>query len=507
MNLFENAIIFIDELVKIRNKQNEIFISEGKTKESTEIIFKIKSYKKWIEKTNQHMLEKTIINTKDDIIKLNFSDKLTKHIVELFEKGNILEMSELKSAKLELLELQKTQKTDQTQKTQQIQSNTRSKETITFKPSPSSIKSSKSEMPKIESLTKGDQGSFSLDTSKIEAKPKILNGEVRPSDIRGGSIFDLRYIHGIGPVNAIKLYDEFGVTLEGLLSEWKEWTEKDISNTILMPSKMCKPKQYTKSQWDALDKYKQYSILETNLKKKLDTETKQLCKIHRSSLVGLKHFNDMSLKIPREEIQKAELILKKLAAHMNKDLLVMICGSYRRGKEKSGDVDCLIAHPLIKTKLDLDNNPVNLLHNFVTLLINSNFIVDQIDMGSKKFMGFCNTIQFINNTHNHNKSANTANTANSTTPQQQSYTPQQPIARRIDIRFVPFESYGSAVLYFTGSRKFNTDMRTHALKKGYSLSEFGLKNIKDGTTISCSTEEEIFKILNYPYKKPSERDI
>ena len=501
MNLFENAVIFIDELVKIRNKQNEIFISEGKTKESTEIIFKIKSYKKWIEKTNQHMLGKTIINNKDDIIKLNFSDKLTKHIVELYEKGNILEMSELKSAKLELLELQKTQKT---QKTQQIQSNTTTKETITFKPS---IKSSINEIPKNEAISKegarGNKDSFVLDTSTIEAKPKILNGEVRPSDIRGGSIFDLRYIHGIGPVNAIKLYDEFGVTLEGLLSEWKDWTTKDISNTILMPSKMCKPKQYTKTQWDALDKYKQYSILETNLKKKLDTETKQLCKIHRSSLVGLKHFNDMSLKIPREEIQKAEIILKKLASHMNKDLLVMICGSYRRGKEKSGDVDCLIAHPLIKTKLDLDNNPVNLLHNFVTLLINSNFIVDQIDMGSKKFMGFCNTIQFINNTHNHNN--HNHNTANSTP--QQPYTPQQPIARRIDIRFVPFESYGSAVLYFTGSRKFNTDMRTHAIKKGYSLNEFGLTKIDDGTIIPCSNEEEIFKILKYPYKKPEERDI
>ena len=110
-------------------------------------------------------------------------------------------------------------------------------------------------------------------------------------------------------------------------------------------------------------------------------------------------------------------------------------------------------------------------------------------MGTKKFMGFCDIMQFIK-----------------LTPELQKL-PSQSITRRIDIRFVPFESYGSSILYFTGSRKFNTDMRTHALKKGYSLSEFGLKNIKDGTTISCSTEEEIFKILNYPYKKPSERDI
>ena len=59
----------------------------------------------------------------------------------------------------------------------------------------------------------------------------------------------------------------------------------------------------------------------------------------------------MSEKIPRDEIKTAESILKKIASHMNKDLLVMICGSYRRGRDKSGDVDCLIAHPLIKTKI------------------------------------------------------------------------------------------------------------------------------------------------------------
>ena len=249
---------------------------------------------------------------------------------------------------------------------------------------------------------------------------------------------------------------------------------------------MQKPKQYTKTQWDSIDKYKRYSILETNLKQKLTYETKMLHKIHKSSLVGVKHFHDMSEKIPRDEIKTAESILKKIALHMNKDLLVMICGSYRRGRDKSGDVDCLIAHPLIKTKDDLENNPTNLLESFVELLMNYNFIIDQLDMGNKKFMGFCNIMQFI-------KKKQTPNTHN--------------IARRIDIRIVPFESYGSAILYFTGSKTFNTNMRAHALKKGYSLSEFGLTKVSDGKLIPCSTEEEIFKIINYPYKTPVERDI
>jgi hypothetical protein len=455
MNLFENAILFINELIKIRNQQNNVLLSLDKNKESTAILFKIKNYKKWIENMNLHILNKTIIKNKADIIKLNFTDKLSYHLIELFEKGNITEINNARE------ELEK-------------------------------LDSSKINLTTIDNTIDNTISNASriLDTTKIESQPKILNGEVRPNDLRGGSIFDLRYVHGIGQVNATKLVDS-GVTLEGLLSEWKEYTLKDKSNSILMSSKMPIPNQYSKTQWDSLDKDKKYSILEINLKKKLSIETKQLCKLHKSSLVGIKYFNDMSLKIPREEIQKAESILKKIALHMNKDLLVMICGSYRRGKDKSGDVDCLIAHPLIKTKLDLDNSQDNLLENFVTLLINSKFIVDQLDMGTKKFMGFCDIMQFIKS-----KSKSELQTL-----------PSQSVARRIDIRFVPFESYGSSILYFTGSRKFNTDMRTHALRKGYSLSEFGLKNIKDGTTIACSTEEEIFKILNYPYKKPEERDI
>ena len=48
--LFEKAIILINELIQIRNKENNDLISLGKTKESTALTFKIKNYKKWIEK-------------------------------------------------------------------------------------------------------------------------------------------------------------------------------------------------------------------------------------------------------------------------------------------------------------------------------------------------------------------------------------------------------------------------------------------------------------------------
>ena len=300
----------------------------------------------------------------------------------------------------------------------------------------------------------------------------------RPTDVRGSSIYDLQLLHGIGEKSAIILYEK-GVTLEGLVSEWIQWVDKNPSNSILMPQKMEKPKEYTQSKWDSLEVWNRNSILETNLKKKLDIETKQLCKIHKDTLIGLKYFHDMTQKIPREEIQKAETILNRVAEYMNKDLKVILCGSYRRERDKSGDIDCCIVHPDIKTQEDIKTSHSNILANFVEMLINVGFIVDQLDMGLQKFMGLCMIKQ-------NNKKTN--------------------VARRLDIRFMPYESYGSAILYFTGSANFNTDIRKIALTKGYSLSEFGFKKKSDGILIPCSTEEEVFKFLDLKYKTPKERD-
>ena len=48
------------------------------------------------------------------------------------------------------------------------------------------------------------------------------------------------------------------------------------------------------------------------------------------------------------------------------------------------------------------------------------------------------------------------------------------LARRIDIKVYPKESFGFALLYFTGSDYFNRSMRLFAAKKGFTLSDHGL---------------------------------
>jgi DNA polymerase/3'-5' exonuclease PolX len=84
--------------------------------------------------------------------------------------------------------------------------------------------------------------------------------------------------------------------------------------------------------------------------------------------------------------------------------------------------------------------------------------------------------------------------------------PDVKIARRIDIRFVSYPSFYAALLYFTGSCDFNKHMRTVALKKRYTLNEYGLYKFS-GEIISTNSEEEIFDILEMKYLSPKDREI
>src|SRR5438128_2693418 len=64
---------------------------------------------------------------------------------------------------------------------------------------------------------------------------------------------------------------------------------------------------------------------------------------------------------------------------------------------------------------------------------------------------------------------------------------------RLDIEFVHPNSYGAALLYFTGSKEFNVMMRANAKKRGFLLNEHGLYYAKTGKVVrNCMTEQEIF---------------
>lgn len=86
---------------------------------------------------------------------------------------------------------------------------------------------------------------------------------------------------------------------------------------------------------------------------------------------------------------------------------------------------------------------------------------------------------------------------------------------QVDLRVVPEESWGAALMYFTGSKEHNVRLRERAKKKGLTLNEYGLfpdDDEKDppqkrGVKPKASkTEETIYKALSVPYIPPELRE-
>ncbi|MBX3386028.1 MAG: PHP domain-containing protein [Phycisphaeraceae bacterium] len=86
---------------------------------------------------------------------------------------------------------------------------------------------------------------------------------------------------------------------------------------------------------------------------------------------------------------------------------------------------------------------------------------------------------------------------------------------QVDLRVLPIEHWGAALMYFTGSKEHNIRLRERALKQGRTLNDYGLfpedgedtppqtRGIKP---IASRTEEEIYSAMGLPYIPPELRE-
>jgi DNA polymerase (family X) len=77
---------------------------------------------------------------------------------------------------------------------------------------------------------------------------------------------------------------------------------------------------------------------------------------------------------------------------------------------------------------------------------------------------------------------------------------------QVDVRMLPPDSFGAAMQYFTGSKNHNVTLRQRALKMGFTLSEYGLYQLKDEQRVAGATEEEIYGKLGLDYVEPELRE-
>jgi DNA polymerase (family 10) len=77
---------------------------------------------------------------------------------------------------------------------------------------------------------------------------------------------------------------------------------------------------------------------------------------------------------------------------------------------------------------------------------------------------------------------------------------------QVDVRLLPPESYGAAMLYFTGSKSHNVALRQRALKMRYTLNEYALAKLDTNKKVAGKTEEGIYKKLGMDWIAPEMRE-
>jgi len=77
---------------------------------------------------------------------------------------------------------------------------------------------------------------------------------------------------------------------------------------------------------------------------------------------------------------------------------------------------------------------------------------------------------------------------------------------QVDLRVVPRDAWGAAMIYFTGSKPHNIRIREMAVRKGLKLNEYGMYKAPSGDLIVAETEEEVYATLGLPWIPPTLRE-
>lgn len=164
-------------------------------------------------------------------------------------------------------------------------------------------------------------------------------------------------------------------------------------------------------------------------------------------------------------LDAAELQAEKIAEHLRAFPgveKVTPAGSLRRGRETVGDLDILVTGKACRD----DEQRRKLMDHLVTLPVLMEVIARGENKVSFRLRG----------------------------------------GMQVDVRFLPPESFGAAMQYFTGSKAHNVALRQRALKMGYTLSEYSLARLDNEKVVTAKAEEDIYAKLKLAYIPPELRE-
>ncbi|BGP60673.1 hypothetical protein NBRC10512_001922 [Rhodotorula toruloides] len=203
--------------------------------------------------------------------------------------------------------------------------------------------------------------------------------------------------------------------------------------------------------------------------------------------VGLKYYEDLLERIPRDEVTELYGHAKRIAYNIDPKLQVWCMGSYRRGAETCGDID------LIVTRDPSDGKT----HEGAVQKLWKGLVAEKMVRHELTVPEDWRSLDAL--VHDLIRLP-------------------KPGAkmRRIDVLGVPFDEIPAAMIYFTGNDYFNRSIRLKARRHGYRLNQRGLykdvardrkgDKLTEGVPVpGIKHERDIFRILKVPYCEPEQR--
>ena len=208
---------------------------------------------------------------------------------------------------------------------------------------------------------------------------------------------------------------------------------------------------------------KEYNARNINDIRKLVAEGK--IKLTHAQELGVKYYEDLGIKIPRDEIGKIGDDIKRIVAKHNVD--TVLAGSYPSGaKKESKDIDIiLVGYPRCISLPKLVEE-IKVFHK-----------MEIFSLGTTKFLGL---MQYKSGDGNPDGKW-----------------------RHIDIRYVEPDVFPYCWLYYSSGKVFNKLIREKLKKKGYKLNEWGLfkddrkvnlgvQNISNETDVKRLSKKSLF---------------
>ncbi|TLD25163.1 hypothetical protein PspLS_05799 [Pyricularia sp. CBS 133598] len=234
----------------------------------------------------------------------------------------------------------------------------------------------------------------------------------------------------------------------------------------------------------------------------------------RVQQIGVKYYNELQLKIPRDEVEKIADVVLQHAKKIKSGFQMVIVGGYRRGKAESGDVDLILSHP--------DESATD---RFVTTLVDSlsdsDYVTHTLSYSVKNSERGQMPVGWKGSAPKPPGSGfDTLDKALVVWQEPKPGMKKNPNPhRQVDIIISPWKTAGCAVLGWTSGTTFQRDMRKYCKEKlNLKFDSSGIRSRADGRWVDLESrdgipapdmltaERRVFDGLKLEWRPPTERN-